>query len=110
MQYPLAMSSKIWVIKTTLPESMNDEEVASFAHALIEAGAACIQHHKVTSTYKWKDEIKYESEWSIQIKVSKNSKQAVTDLLLESHPYDVPQIIMKKWEASDDYRNWVASE
>ena len=36
------MGSKIWVIKTTLPESMNDEEVASFSHALIEAGAACI--------------------------------------------------------------------
>ena len=110
MRYPTYMGSKIWVIKTTLPESMNDEEVASFSHALIEAGAACIQHHKVTSTYKWEDEMKSESEWSIQIKVSKNSKQAVADLIVESHPYDVPQLIMKKWEASDDYRNWVASE
>lgn len=110
MQYPLGMSNKIWVIKTTLPESMNDEEVASFSHALIEAGAACIQHHKVTSTYKWENEMKSESEWSIQIKVSKHSKQAVADLLLESHPFDVPQVIMKKWEASDDYVNWVASE
>ena len=95
------MGSKIWVIKTTLPESMNDEEVASFSHALIEAGKifklyACIQHHKVTSTYKWEDEMKSESEWSIQIKVSKHGKQAVADLLAESHPYDVPQIIMKK--------------
>ncbi|MGB0802820.1 MAG: divalent-cation tolerance protein CutA [Candidatus Poseidoniaceae archaeon] len=104
------MSSKIWVIKTTLPESMNDEEVASFANALIEAGAACIQHHKVTSTYKWEDEMKSESEWSIQIKVSKQSKQAVADLLAESHPYDVPQIIIKKWEASDDYLNWINLE
>ena len=103
------MSSKIWVIKTTLPESMSEEEISSFSHKLIEAGAACIQHHKVTSTYKWEDEMKSESEWSIQIKVSKNSKQAVADLLSESHPYDVPQIIMKKWEASDDYLNWVSN-
>ena len=103
------MSSKIWVIKTTLPESMSEEEISSFSHKLIEAGAACIQHHKVTSTYKWEDEMKSESEWSIQIKVSRYSKQAVTDLLAESHPYDVPQIIMKKWEASDDYLNWVSN-
>ena len=89
---------------------MTEEEVASFCHALIEAGAACIQHHKVTSTYKWEDEIKSESEWSIQIKVSKHSKQAVADLIAESHPYHVPQIIMKKWEASDDYLNWVSSQ
>ena len=104
------MSSKLWVIKTTLPESMNDEEVASFSHALIEAGAACIQHHKVTSTYKWEDGMKSESEWSIQIKVSRHSKQAVTDLLAESHPYDVPQIIMKKWEASKECLNWVTNQ
>ena len=104
------MSSKIWVIKTTLPESMSEEKISSFSHKLIEAGAACVQHHKVTSTYKWEDEMKSESEWSIQIKVSKHSKQAVADLLSESHPYDIPQIITKKWEASDDYLNWVASE
>ena len=110
MRYPTYMGSKIWVIKTTLPESMNDEEVASFSHALIEAGAACIQHHKVTSTYKWEDEMKSESEWSIQIKVSKHGKQAVADLLTESHPYDVPQIIMKKWETSDDYFAWASAE
>ena len=110
MRYPTYMSSKIWVIKTTLPESMNDEEVASFSHALIEAGAACIQHHKVTSTYKWEDEMKSESEWSIQIKVSKHGKQAVANLIAEIHPYDVPQIIMKKLETSDDYFAWASTE
>tara|TARA_Y100001954_G_scaffold239482_1_gene314525 strand:- start:3818 stop:4132 length:315 start_codon:yes stop_codon:yes gene_type:complete len=104
------MTSKIWVIKTTLPESMSEEEISSFSTKLIEAGAACIQHHKVTSTYNWEDEMKSESEWSIQIKVSKNSKQAVADLLSESHPYDIPQIIMKKWEASDDYLNWITKD
>ena len=88
---------------------MSEEEISSFSTKLIEAGAACIQHHKVTSTYKWEDEMKSESEWSIQIKVSKHSKQAVADLLAESHPYDVPQIIMKKWDASDDYLNWVTN-
>jgi len=109
MQYPCNMSGKLWVVKTTLPESMNEDEVATFSHTLIEAGASCIQHHKVTSTYKWEDEMKSESEWSIQIKVSKHSKQAVVDLLVETHPYDVPQVITKKWEASDDYLTWINS-
>ena len=104
------MSSKIWVIKTTLPESMNEEEVTSFSHSLIEGGAACIQHHKVTSNYQWEGEMKSESEWSLQIKVSKANKQAVADLIQETHPYEVPQMIMSKWESSQDYLAWVNSQ
>tara|TARA_B100000925_G_scaffold278676_1_gene247704 strand:- start:492 stop:806 length:315 start_codon:yes stop_codon:yes gene_type:complete len=104
------MSNMIWVIKTTLPESMSEEEFASFCHSTIEAGAACIQHHKIKSTYKWDGEIKSESEWSLQIKVSKHNKQAVADLIVKNHPYDVPQLIMKNWEASDDYFAWASTE
>ena len=107
MQYRDIMNSKLWVIKTTLPESMKEEEITSFFHKLVESGAACIQHHMVTSTYKWEGEMKSESEWSIQIKVSKQSKQAVTELIQEMHPYDVPQMIMKKWESSDVYLEWI---
>ena len=104
------MSNKLWVIKTTLPESWREFEVTSFAQSLVEAGAACVQHHKVSSTYKWEDKIQSESEWSIQIKVSKDSKQAVADLIQETHPYDVPQMIMSKWESSQDYLDWVTSK
>jgi len=101
------MSNNLWVIKTTLPNSWREFEVGSFAQSLVEAGAACVQHHKVSSTYKWEGKIHSEYEWSIQIKVSQSNKHAVADLIQETHPYDVPQIIMSEWDASDDYSNWV---
>ena len=69
-----------------------------------------MQHHKVSSTTNGKIKSLSESEWSLQIKVSKDSKQAVADLIQETHPYDVPQMIMSKWESSQDYLDWVTSK
>ena len=103
------MSNTLWVLKTTLPVSWREFEVTSFAQSLLEAGAGCVQHHKVSSTYKWEGKIQSEYEWSLQIKVSEDNKQAIADLIQEKHPYDVPQIIMKRWESSDDYRTWINS-
>ena len=104
------MSSKLWVIQTTLPSSWREFEVGSFAQSLVESGAACVQHHKVSSTYKWEGKIQSENEWSLQIKVSQYNKQAITDLIHKSHPYDVPQIIAIEVNASEEYSDWVKSQ
>ena len=103
------MSSKLWVVKTTLPGSWREFEVGSFAQSLVESGAVCVQHHKVTSTYKWEGKIQSENEWSLQIKVSDSNMQAVVNLIGETHPYDVPQVIMSEWESSQDYLDWIGS-
>ena len=109
---PLAQSMphKLWIIKTTLPDSWREFEVTSFAQSLVEKGAACVQHHKVSSTYKWEGKIQSENEWALQIKVSGTNKQAVIDQMSEMHPYDVPQIVMHECEASQDYGEWVNSQ
>ena len=87
------MDNKLLLIKTTLPDTWREFEVTSFAQSLIEAGAACIHHHKVSSTYKWDGKIQSENEWSLQIKVSQSSKQAIVDIIEKTHPYDSPQIL-----------------
>ena len=104
------MSNKLWVVKTTLPGSWREFEVGTFAQSLIESGAACVQHHKVTSTYKWEDKIQSENEWSLQIKVSQNNMQVVVNLIEETHPYDTPQIISLEVNSSKDYSEWVESQ
>ena len=101
------MSNTLWVLKTTLPVSWREFEVTSFAQSLLEAGAGCVQHHKVSSTYKWDGKIQSEYEWSLQIKVSEDNKQAVADLIQEKHPYDVPQIIMCEFQSNVAYYDWV---
>ena len=103
------MDNKLLLIKTTLPGTWREFEVTSFAQTLIEAGAACIHHHKVSSTYKWEGKIQSENEWSLQIKVSQSGKQAVVNLIEETHPYDVPQILIYELNSNQEYFDWVES-
>ena len=104
------MGSEIWVVKTTLPKSWLEFEVVSFAQELIEQGAACIQHHAVTSTYSWEGSVQSEQEWALAVKVSNSNKDKIVALISKSHPYDVPQIICSQYSTSEEYGNWVNSQ
>ena len=104
------MGNTLWLVKTTLPDSWREFEVTSFAQTLVESGAACVQHHKVSSTYKWEGKIQSDSEWALQIKVSDSNKQSVISKIEEEHPYDVPQIVIHECEASEGYTEWVNSQ
>ena len=104
------MGNSLWLIKTTLPDSWREFEVTSFAQALVESGAACVQHHEVSSTYKWEGQIQSDTEWALQIKVSNSNKQSVISKIEEEHPYDVPQIVMHECDASESYTDWVNSQ
>ena len=97
------------IIKTTLPITMREFEVTSFAQSLVEAGAACVQHHQISSTYKWEGKIEHEKEWGLSIKVSINNIDSVTQVIKNLHPYDVPQIIVQSAEANSEYEDWVNS-
>ena len=104
------MSSRLRVIATTLPGSWKEFEIGSFAQSLIESGAACVQHHKVSSTYKWEGKIQSENEWYLQIKVSERNIQVVVNLIEENHPYETPQIISLEVKSSKEYSEWVESQ
>jgi len=97
------------IITTSLPFSMREFEITSFAQSLVEAGAACVQQHEVSSTFKWQGEIEHEKEWSLRIKVSIKKNDSVIQVIKNLHPYDVPQIIVHSVEASSDYEDWVYS-
>jgi len=97
------------IIKTTLPITMREFEVTSFAQSLVEAGAACVQHHQISSTYKWEGKIEHEKEWGLSIKVSINNLDSVTQVINNLHPYDVLQIIVQSAEANSEYEDWVNS-
>ena len=104
------MEGEICVVKTTLPKSWLEFEVVSFAQELIEQGAACIQHHVVTSTYSWEGSVQSEQEWALAIKVSNSNKDKIVALISKSHPYDVPQIICSLYSTREEYANWVNSQ
>ena len=103
------MSTEIHLIQTTLPGSWIEAEVGAFAQTLLEAGAACVQHSSVRSTYKWGGKIESAPEWELQLKVAKSQVKAVLLSLEKSHPYDTPQIIHWAASATEEYADWVDS-
>ena len=104
------MDNSLCLIKTTLPFSWREFEVVSLAQDLLENGAACVEHHKITSTYKWDESVQSDNEWSLEIKVSNTNKVPVLEKLKLLHPYEVPQIICSEVTANDSYLQWVKSQ
>jgi periplasmic divalent cation tolerance protein len=104
-----AMGCEIHIVQTTLPSAWNEAEVGAFAQGLLQAGAACIHHDSIRSTYRWEGAIESSLEWRLQVKVGEDGLGAVLAAIEKSHPYDVPEIIHWSANASQSYGEWVNS-
>jgi periplasmic divalent cation tolerance protein len=103
------MPQQISIVQSTLPGSWIEPEVGSFSQLIIEAGAACVQHSKIRSTYRWNGQIESSEEWKLQLKVHQNRLQSIISTLREHHPYDTPQIIHWSANSTPEYADWVES-
>ena len=103
------MPTQISIVQTTLPGSWIEPEVGSFSQLMIGAGAACVQHSKIQSTYKWEGQIQSSEEWKLQIKVQQNSLEPLLTALRKNHPYALPQIVHWLAESTAEYIDWVES-
>jgi periplasmic divalent cation tolerance protein len=77
---------------TTCPEA---ETAARIATALVEAQlAACVQiGQAVESIYRWDNNICHTHEVPIQIKCMAKDYHAIEQLVIQMHPYEVPEFI-----------------
>ena len=102
------MENSIWVVQTTLPGEWIEPVVGQWSTSLIQSGfAACVQRSRVTSVYSWQESIQSGDEWRIQVKTTSAKKDNLIDAIIESHPFETPQI--SAWEAgtTSDYASWV---
>ena len=71
---------------------------------------ACCQIHKIRSHYSWKGNIENDDEWILNGKTIRKLYPKIEDVILEIHPYDVPEIIsMAIVDVSDAYAEWLIS-
>ena len=72
---------------------------------------ACVQRHKIKSSYVWqkkgKDTICKESEYLLILKTLPVHYKEIEKLLLTHHSYEIPQIIAFVAKAQPSYENWL---
>ncbi len=103
------MSDTLLVI-TNMPDA---ESATNLAHRVMSArAAACVnQLAPCISTYRWQGRIESETEIPILIKTSNAAYQRLETLILEAHPYELPEIIAVPLTAGlPAYLSWVGSE
>ena len=101
---------EVLLIITNLPDVATAEKLA---RQLIEArAAACVnQLAPCISTYRWKGDIETATEVPLLIKTTKANYPRLEKLILEAHPYELPEIIAVPVNAGlPAYLNWINQE
>jgi len=100
----------ILLVITHLPDVPVAE---SLARQIIEARAATCVNRLVScvSTYRWQNNIETATEVPLLIKTTRNAYPRLEKMILEAHPYELPEIIAVPVEAgSPAYLEWIRSE
>lgn len=87
-------------------------EAEALARLLLERRlAACVQVEEgLTSFYRWQGKSCEDAEVRLTVKTLPACRQALEALFAEKHPYEVPQFLATRMEASAAYHAWVRAE
>jgi periplasmic divalent cation tolerance protein len=100
----------IIVVLTHVPDQICAERIAK---ALINAKlAACVNIGSACqSVYEWKGESEMQTEFPLHIKTSQSCYTKVESLILEMHPYELPDIIVLNVHGGlNRYLQWVNNQ
>jgi len=95
---------------TTTVGSLADAR--TLARAIVQRRlAACVQVEEgLTSFYRWEGKECEDAEVRVTIKTLPGCEEALQALFAERHPYEVPQFLVTRMQASEAYFAWVEAE
>ena len=96
------------IVLVTVPENFDG---AALARRLIdERLAACVSIlPQMTSFYRWEGKVEEAREHQLVIKTSAERVDALHELLLDLHPYEVPEfLVLRVADGSEPYLSWLA--
>lgn len=98
------------LVTVSFPEE--SQALALAEKALQQRQAACCQTiGPVRSQYRWQGQIESASEWLLLLKTHRIHLEALEVLIVENHPYEVPEILVTAVEAGHAaYLDWVDQE
>jgi len=95
------------IVITTYPQISCAEKLAKI---LVKKNFAACVHilPEMNAIYKWKGEIKNDNEFLTIIKTDKIHLSEVNKIILETHPFDTPEIIEVEGNIlNPDYKKWL---
>ncbi len=93
------------VLYVTFPSKSVAKEMAAL---LIEKKLiACANIYPIDSIYKWKGEIKEESEFVLWAKTTADKIHLLRTTLVQTHPYEIPCIVSFPANSTENYLKWV---
>jgi periplasmic divalent cation tolerance protein len=98
------------LVQTTVETKQNGQQLAD---ALLKKRlAACCQvSGPIESRYWWQGEIENSQEYTLSLKTFSSLFTAVEQLIVNEHPYDVPEIIATEiTNIGESYRKWMKEE
>lgn len=89
--------------------TIDSKHCKKFSQSLIQSSlAACVNIFSgVNSIYKWNNELINEQECLLLIKTTSRSIKSLKEFFKENHPYELPEFIELKVNASEGYSNWL---
>lgn len=73
--------------------------------------AACVQIEQgITSLYRWQGKLCHEPEVRLVIKTLPACEGALQELFAQYHPYELPQFLSVRMNASPAYAAWAGAE
>ena len=95
------------VVLTTLAA---DADAQALARTLVdERLAGCVNIlPAMVSIYPWKGRVEVDREQQLVIKTSTERLEALQAWLLAHHPYETPELLVLRADASDAYFRWLA--
>ncbi len=93
---------------STLPDR---PAAQALARRLVESrAAACVQLFDVASVYTWRGVVEEAAETAVAIKTVTDRLEAVRELVLSGHPYEVPEfVVVPVLDGAPAYLAWMHS-
>jgi len=100
---------KVCLIKTSVGTMDAAEKLAT---ALVEMQRAACVHISGPgrSIYRWQGKLGGEDEYCLTIKTSPSLRDSTVLYLTAAHPYELPEVIWREFDATDAYGDWVYGE
>lgn len=97
------------IIVSTYPDM---DSISQIATKVIKSGlAACVNVSAISSFYLWDGKVMENEQEQIAIfKTAFDRKDALKEVINQTHPYDVPEIIeISTSDVNSSYMNWLVS-